>query len=120
MKTKNIQILFLSFVFFLICKIGISQTAQIPQFKTTEEKEAWIKAHPAEYQKMLDASGTNVSTSTTATTSATSTATTTDSTFPQYVNTGNKEKDDADYVAAKEAWIAAHPDKYKEMTGQPK
>ena len=132
MKTRKLKVLFVGLMMFLLCKVGISQTTQVPQFNSTEEKEAWIKAHPKEYQQMLDEAAKNATiattsnpaaTSTTATSTATTTTTTTnpvDSTFPQYVNTGNKEKDDADYAAAKEAWIKANPDKYKVMTAQPK
>ncbi|HET6991760.1 MAG TPA: hypothetical protein VFJ43_10570 [Bacteroidia bacterium] len=111
---------FILVVFFLFAKFGMAQTTTttttattIPQFNSAQEKEAWIKAHPAEYQRMLNASAAN------AQTPAPGQATV-DPTFPQYVNTGNKEKDDADYKAAKEAWIKANPAKYAQMTGQPK
>jgi hypothetical protein len=40
--------------------------------------------------------------------------------FPAYVNTGNKEKDDAAYAAAKNAWIAAHPAEYKQLKSKKK
>ena len=119
----SIKHLFIVAVFSLLVKVGFAQTNQIPQFNSAQEKEAWIKAHPAEYQKMVDASASNTSTTTATTTTTTSTpaiAPATDPTFPQYVNTGNKEQDDANYKAAKEAWIQANPEKYAVMTGQPK
>lgn len=39
--------------------------------------------------------------------------------FPVYVNTGNPEKDQADYTAAKEKWISENPDHYKKMNSKP-
>jgi hypothetical protein len=35
--------------------------------------------------------------------------------FPPYIMTGNKEKDDANYSAAKDKWIKENPERYKKM-----
>ena len=39
-----------------------------------------------------------------------------DATFPKYVNTGNKQLDDADYLNAKNLWIKNNPSKYEKLT----
>lgn len=36
--------------------------------------------------------------------------------FPEFIDTGNPDLDDATYQAAKAAWIAAHPAHYEQMT----
>jgi predicted metal-dependent hydrolase len=82
------------------------------QEMTAAEKEAWIQAHPAEYAKMhapAPAPTRNESRVIVAS----------DPTFPVYVNTGDAEKDAADYAARKEQWISKNGAKYSSMTATP-
>lgn len=39
--------------------------------------------------------------------------------YPVKQQTGNDDEDEAAYQAAKAAWIAAYPEAYKSLTGQP-
>lgn len=39
--------------------------------------------------------------------------------FPRLANTGNPEKDQADYARAKAEWIKNNPERYKAMQQQP-
>lgn len=103
---------------------GKAATAQnsIPTFQNDQEKESWVKAHPEEYKKLLATSETKSNNGSTmgTTVSQPSGQLVNVSGFPAYVNTGNKQKDDDNYAAAKQAWIAAHPDEYKKLTQSPK
>ena len=122
MKKNLIKIATCIAVMFIFGKTAAAQST-MPTFSNDQEKEAWVKAHPEEYKKIL-------ATPATTTVSNGSTMGTSDSQpsgqvvkvsgFPAYVNTGNKEKDDANYMAAKQAWIAANPEEYKKMTQSPK
>jgi hypothetical protein len=40
--------------------------------------------------------------------------------FPAYFNTGNQQKDDSVYSAAKNKWIQEHPERYREMCAEKK
>lgn len=109
-------------VMFVFAKTAIAQ-GSMPAFKNDQEKETWVKAHPEEYKKILAASAaTSKSTGSTmgTTVSQPSGQLVNVAGFPAYVNTGNKQKDDENYMAAKQAWIAAHPEEYKKMTQSPK
>ena len=101
---------------------GKSAVAQsMPSFNTAHEKESWVKAHPEEYKKILDNAKTSATGSTMGTTVSQPSGQLVDASgFPAYVNTGNKQKDDENYMAAKQAWIASHPEEYKKMTQSPK
>jgi hypothetical protein len=90
---------------------------QAPQFKSTQEKEQWFKSQDSiRYAKKLEA----VKKIQHAPVKSTSTQLVDEPGFPSYINTGDKVKDDANYKAAKDKWIQQYPDRYKEMTGQPK
>ncbi len=116
MSIKHILILS---VFFLFVKSGMAQSTPVvknPVFHSVQEREAWMKTHPGQ-NSTLDTTGISSTTPTTASVSQS----TMPADFPKYVNTGNKEQDDANYTAAKAAWIAQHPDEYAKMIGkQPK
>jgi hypothetical protein len=36
--------------------------------------------------------------------------------YPQFINTGNPEKDNEDFKKRKREWIMAHPEKYKQIS----
>lgn len=121
MKKNTIKLIAFTGVMFLVQNVVQAQT--MPSFKTTQEKEAWIKAHPEEYKKILEnttkatPATSTTSSSTMGTTQAQPTGKTVDAKdFPVYVNTGDKQKDDANYAKAKQEWIATHPEEYKKMT----
>ncbi len=94
----------------------------IPSFNSCQEKEAWIKANPEEYKQLLNSSAVVAPANTSLETAVSqpSEQIVHVSGFPAYVNTGNKQKDDENYMEAKKAWIAAHPEEYKQMTQSPK
>jgi len=91
----------------------------VPTFASAEEKQKWIESHPTEYQQAQQPTTTPTSTMG-QTVSVQPTAPVAVAGFPEYVNTGDKAKDDANYAAAKEAWIVSHPDQYQQIGGQPK
>lgn len=76
---------------------------QVPQFANETERQEWILSHPEEYkfltgqykEEKIEAIYSNG--------------------FPQFVNTGDPEKDGKIYQERKQAWIIAHPEEYKLM-----
>jgi hypothetical protein len=86
----------------------------MPTFSNDQEKEAWVKAHPAEYKKIAS-KGATTSTGTVVQKAQPSGQAVKVAGFPAYVSTGNKQKDDETYAKAKNAWIAAHPAEYKNL-----
>lgn len=95
---------------------GQGNTPVVPKFNTEAEKNAWIKEHPQEYQQAQQPATTNGSTMGTTVSQQPAQPVAVEG-FPVYVNTGDKAKDDANYSAAKQAWIAAHPEEYAKMNG---
>ncbi len=92
--------------------------ASVPVFANDAEKQQWINEHQAQYN-LMNAGSTQVVTAVTAPTSAPVKVVAhadLPAGFPVYVNTGNNDKDNADYMAAKLAWIAAHPKEYADLT----
>lgn len=88
----------------------------IPTFSTPEEKAKWIAEHPDEYAKaQAEAAAKNAADQTSQPAPATSSEHYLPEGFPVYINTGDSEKDGADYCARKAAWIAAHPEEYEKM-----
>lgn len=82
---------------------GELRSIQVPVFENETERQEWIASHPEEYKfltgqykeekvEAVDSDG-----------------------FPQFVNTGNPEKDEKIYQERKQAWIIAHPEEYKQM-----
>lgn len=76
---------------------------EVPQFANESERQEWILKHPEEYRFLTgqykeeknEAADSNG--------------------FPQFVNTGDPEKDGMIYQERKQAWIIAHPEEYKQM-----
>lgn len=119
MKKNLIKIATCTVILFVFGKTAAAQSS-MPTFKNDQEKAAWVKTHPTEYKQILANAPTNSGSTMGTTVSQPSGQLVNASGFPAYVNTGNKEKDDANYMAAKQAWIAAHPEEYKKMTQSPK
>jgi hypothetical protein len=82
---------------------GELRAIQVPVFANETERQEWIAAHPDEYKfltgqykeekvEAVDSNG-----------------------FPQFINTGDPEKDGKIYQERKQAWIIAHPEEYKQM-----
>jgi hypothetical protein len=114
------KILLFSIILCLAGSLAASAQQLAPKFKTTQEKEQWFKAQDSlRYAKKVADAKKNSDPGTT-TITPTSTQLVDEPGFPVYVNTGNKEQDDANYKAAKDKWIQEHPERYKQMTGQPK
>ncbi len=82
---------------------GEIRAIQVPVFQTETERQEWIAAHPEEYkfltgqfkEKKIETVSSNE--------------------FPQFINTGDPEKDEKIYQERKQAWIIEHPDEYKLM-----
>lgn len=121
MKKNFIKICACAFIMFAFGKSAAAQS--MPSFNNAQEKESWVKAHPEEYKRILDNAAVKTSTagSTMGTTVSQPSGQLVNAPgFPAYINTGNKQKDDENYIAAKQAWIAANPEEYKKMTQSPK
>lgn len=116
-----------------------AKTEPIPQFKTEQEKQDWIKANPDAYAKaggttVANASGTDAvpefksqaekdkwlaehpqnagaasAEAKTAPAPTVPSAKPEDPTFPVYINTGNPERDAANYEVRKKEWYSNHP-----------
>lgn len=119
MKKNLIKIATCLVVMFIFGKTASAQSS-LPTFNNDQEKDAWVKAHPEEYKQILVNTPKSETPVASSTASQPSGQTVNVAGFPAYVNTGNKQKDDENYMAAKQAWIAAHPEEYKKMTQSPK
>ncbi|HEY6162629.1 MAG TPA: hypothetical protein VI112_15475 [Bacteroidia bacterium] len=110
----------LLFTFLLLSFTGKAQQNNTPVFNNRAEKDAWIKEHLQNNNPGNNKGNVNTDKNKKEETKGTSKQLVNEPGFPQYIDTGNKEKDDANYKAAKEKWIQEHPDRYKQMTSQPK
>lgn len=80
---------------------------EMPTFSSDQEKEAWIKANPVVYQKMVTDSEQNYQANGAQSVAITPTKVDLPG-FPEYVNTGDQAADEATYAAKKEAWYKAN------------
>jgi hypothetical protein len=97
---KKTKLKVTTLLFLLVC--GTSAFSQeMPKFSNPEEKEAWIKAHPVEFEEII--------------TKEKNPSQAKEMDFwdlPVLVNTGNPTIDAENYQIAKSKWIAEHPDLY--------
>ena len=108
------------FALLLLPLAGKAQQNNPPVFNNRAEKDAWIKQHMQNNNSGNTNGSVNTDQKKKEETKGTPKQLVNEPGFPQYVDTGNKEKDDANYKAAKDKWIQEHPDRYKQMTTQPK
>lgn len=76
---------------------------QVPIFANETERQEWILSHPDEYKFLTGQYKEEKA----AVVSANG--------FPQFVNTGNPEKDEKIYQERKQEWIVTHSEEYKQM-----
>jgi len=82
---------------------GELRTIQVPVFANETERQEWISSHPEEY-KFLTGQYKEEKASVVS-----------NNGFPQFVNTGNLQKDEENYQERKQEWIVNHPEEYKQM-----
>lgn len=76
---------------------------QVPVFANETERQEWISSHPEEYKFLTGQYKEEKA------------AAVSSNGFPQFVNTGNPEKDEKIYQERKQEWIVTHPEEYKQM-----
>lgn len=90
---------------------------EMPTFSNDQKKEAWIKANPSAYERILSNNANIVVTNTTVVAQPAPSKVDLPS-FPQYVNTGNEDLDKQNYEAAKAEWVKNNPAAYQEAQKQ--
>jgi hypothetical protein len=90
---------------------------EMPTFKTDQEKEAWINANPAAYERITTQNATTVVPNTTVIAQPAPSKVDLPG-FPQYVNTGNEDLDKQNYEAAKTEWVKNNPAEYQQAQKQ--
>jgi hypothetical protein len=92
---------------------------EMPTFKTDQEKEAWINANPAAYERITTQNATTVVPNTTVIAQPAPSKVDLPG-FPQYVNTGNEDLDKQNYEAAKTEWVKNNKEVYNSATTEKK
>ena len=113
-----------SLVILSVFAVGISyaqKTTEIPVFTTEKEKAEWIEKYPEKYQQPKDVKEKEFSSRAEkeafhADPVRERVVVSNDPSFPTYVNTGDKRKDDETYAAKKAQWIEQNSAKYEQMS----
>lgn len=93
-------------------------SSEIPIFSSEKEKTNWIQEHPEIYsQQTRDNVDVDHSVKPEpAREKVVKVIISNDSSFPTYIETGNKQLDDANYATKKAQWIEGNKAKYKAMS----
>ena len=103
---------------------GISyaqKATEIPVFTTEKDKSEWIEKNPEKYNQPKDVKEMEFSSQAEkqafhADPVRERVVVSDDSSFPTYINTGNKQLDDETYAAKKAQWIEQNAAKYEKMS----